>query len=470
MERRRYDNQYFYRADYFMKNIMIVDDDVSICESLRFALSERYNLHIAYEPNSALEIYLSNDIDVIILDLKLGKYDGLELYNNLRNINPKIPVIIITAYGTIKSSIEAIKKGVFNYMTKPIDLNELEVVIEKALEFNKLNKKVEYLSEELYSQYQSLGVVAKSKSMTKVLERVEKVKNINSNVLITGESGTGKEVIARNIHYQGNRKDEKFIAINCSAIPANLLESELFGYTAGSFTGANKNKKGLFEIADKGTLFLDEIGDLDIELQGKLLRVLQEKEVTPIGSGTPIRIDVRLISATNRNLEELIKENKFREDLFYRLNVINIWIPPLRERKEDIPYLINHFIKKYNQEIKKNVNKVSPAFLECLINYDFKGNIRELENIMESTMALTDKEILDETDLIGRGINIFTNSFDKGGIIYIKVGESLKDIEKKVILKTYETLGNNKKEAAKVLGISERTVREKLKEYNIDKQ
>lgn len=448
-----------------MNKILIVDDDISVCESLKFAFKGKYEMYFAYEPSKAIEHFMKEDIEVILLDLKLGKWDGMDLYRDIRKIDENIPVIIITAYGTIKSSVEAIKQGVFHYVTKPMDLSELEFMIEKGIELNNLYKQIDSLNEELRKKNEMEGIVAKSKSMERVMEIVNKVKDIDANVLITGESGTGKEVIARAIHFQGNRKEHSFVPINCSAIPSNLLESELFGYEKGAFTGADKKKKGLFEVADKGTLFLDEIGDMDIHLQSKLLRAIQEKNITPLGSNTPRKIDVRIIAATNMDLEKAIDETKFREDLFYRLNVINIKLPPLRERKEDIPYLVRLFVNKYSQEFEKSIKGVSPEFLDYLYHYDFKGNIRELENIIERAVALSDKEVLTEHDL-PKDIPLENrNSLHDSNLIPVYIGESLKQIEKKVILQTYEFCGQCQKETAEILGVSDRTIRNKLKEY-----
>ncbi len=447
-----------------MDKLLIVDDDIAICESLKYAFKKKYELFFAHEPAKAMEHFNHNEIDVVLLDLKLGKWDGMDLYYSLRERNPNAVVIIMTAFGTIKSSIEAIKKGVFNYITKPIDLSELEFIVEKGVELNNLYKQVSYLGEELRKKHEQDGIVARSDKMKNVLSTVNKVKDIESNVLITGESGTGKEVVAKAIHYQGKRKNNAFHAINCSAIPSNLLESELFGYEAGAFTGAVKAKKGYFETSHKGTLFLDEIGDMDPLLQSKLLRVIQEKEVTPLGSSETRKIDVRILAATNRDLKRAVNEGTFREDLYYRLNVINIHLPPLRERKDDIPHLIEYFIRKYNRILNTNIKDVSTDFINALYKYEFNGNIRELENIIERAMALSEEEQLTVKDLPQY---ILTNKTPIGNtekLIPVFIGESLSEIEKRVIKTTYEALGYNQKETAEVLGITARTIRNKLKD------
>ncbi|WP_352418343.1 sigma-54 dependent transcriptional regulator [Proteiniborus sp.] len=447
-----------------MNKLLIIDDDISICESLKYAFKKKYELFFAHEPVRAMEYFNHNDIDVILLDLKLGKWNGMDLYYSFREQKPNAIVIIMTAFGTIKSSIEAIKKGVFNYITKPIDLTELEVIIEKGIELNNLYKKVNYLGEELRKKHEQEGIVANSDNMKVVLSTVNKVKDIESNVLITGESGTGKEVIARAIHYQGKRKNNAFHAINCSAIPSSLLESELFGYEVGAFTGAVKAKKGYFEMADKGTLLLDEIGEMEPLLQSKLLRVIQEKEVIPLGSSESKKIDVRILAATNRDLKKAVEKGIFREDLYYRLNVINIHLPPLRERKEDIPYLIEYFVRKYNRILNKNIKDVSAEFINSLCKYEYKGNIRELENIIERAIALSEEEELTVKDIPQYILKNQTpvNSMEK--LIPVFIGESLKEIEKRVIKTTYESFGHNQKETAKVLGITARTIRNKLRD------
>lgn len=449
-----------------MEKILIVDDDVSIVESLKFALRDKYDLYLAYDSKTALEHYLNNRISVTILDLKLGNENGMELYSRIREINSHAIVIIVTAYGTIRSSIEAIKGGIFYYLTKPIDLQELELLIAKGIEMNKLYEQIDHLNEEVREKYEDHGIIAKSDSMKSVLNTVEKVKNIDSNILITGESGTGKGLIAKAIHEQGNRRKERFHTVNCAAIPKELLESELFGYKKGAFTGAITDKKGFFELSNKGTLFLDEIGDMDISLQGKLLNAIQEKRIIPIGSEEVVDVDARIIAATNQDLMTLVNEGNFREDLFYRLNVINIHLPALRDRKEDIPYLINHFVYKYSRILNKDIKKVEYDFIKVLEEYEFNGNIRELENLIERAIALSDDQVLTKNDIINHVTkDKKSNTFENRKLIPIFVGESLEAVERKVIEVTYEVCSYNQKETAKLLGITDRTIRNKLKRY-----
>lgn len=447
-----------------MEKMLIIDDDAAINESLRFAFKDMYELFFATSSAEVKRIFVSQDIDITLLDLKLGNYDGMDLFSEIKGINPNAVIIIITAYGTIDSSINAIKKGAFHYLTKPIELSELKLFVEKGIIFNNLHKRINYLNEKLKREQELNGIIAKSSCMQKVLEIVEKIKDIDSNVLITGESGTGKEVIAKAVHYNGKRKNYNYEAINCSAIPTELLESELFGYVAGAFTGAQKNKTGRFEVAHKGTLLLDEIGEMDPILQSKLLRVIEEKTITPLGSNEKKNVDIRIIASTNRNLEDAVEGGSFREDLYYRLNVISIHLPPLRERKEDIPCLIKHFVQKYSVILNQQINSIDQTFVEYLTHYDFKGNIRELEHIIERAIALSDSDTLTYLDLPKPILTGGQIKSQENTLIPVFIGENLNTIEKKVIKKTYEFYKGNQKAAAGALGISDRTLRYKLKE------
>lgn len=450
-----------------MNKILIVDDDRAIVESLRFAYKDEYELFLAYNGEEALNHYKNNEIDVTILDMKLGKEDGMEIFSSIREINPEAIVIIITAYGTINSTVEAIKSGIFYYLTKPIDLDKLDILLLKGVEINKLYKKINLLSEESREKYEDYGIVAKSNRMKNILNTVEKIKDIDSNILITGESGTGKSMLAKVIHEKGHRSDKPFHTINCAAIPEELLESELFGYKKGAFTGANKDKKGFFELANKGTLFLDEIGDMSLNLQGKILYAIQEKKIIPVGGIEEIEVDVRIITATNRDIMKLVNENKFREDLFYRINIINIHMPALRDREEDIPYLIKFFVDKHSKLLNKGINKIEHSFIHELEKLNYNGNIRELENIVERSIALSNNGVLTMDN-----VQVFNKKAEKqctNKLIPIFVGESLDCIERKVIEETYKFCSYNQKEASKVLGITTRTIRNKMKIYNNEK-
>lgn len=445
--------------------MLIIDDDVAIAESLRFALRKEYDLYFATNIADALSIYQAQEISVIVLDLKLGNENGMDLYYKLKEINPEVVVIIITAFGTIESSVEAIKSGIFQYLTKPIDLEDLRFSLSKAVEMDKLHRRVKFAEDDKIKSLENYGLIFYSDKMNEIMHTVNKVKDIDSIILITGESGTGKSLIAKVIHRTGHRSENPFYSINCAAIPQNLLESELFGYKKGAFTGANTDKKGFFQLADKGTLFLDEIGDLDLNLQGKLLQVIQEKKVTPLGAEASENVDVRIITATNKDLKDMIDQGKFREDLYYRLNVINIRMPSLRERKEDIPHLAQHFIDKYSLLLDKPVHRINNDFFDAIVNMELRGNIRELENIIERAIALNDDDELSARDIgvINKSENILNGI--KSDLIPIFIGEKLEDIEQKVILATLNQVENNQTRAAEILGITDRTIRNKLKKY-----
>ncbi|RKD21618.1 regulatory protein, Fis family [Caminicella sporogenes DSM 14501] len=451
-----------------MNKLLIIDDENSICSSLKFVFEDDYDVYTATNIFEVKKCIEKINFDLVLLDLKFGDIDGIDILNMIKNIQNEAVVIIMTAYGTIESSIKAIKTGAYDYISKPLDLEKLKVLLKKALENKILNDRIRYLEEEIENIYGKNGIIGKSKVMKDIFHLIDKIKDIDVNILIEGSSGTGKELIARAIHFRGIRKCGRFEVINCGAIPANLIESELFGYEKGAFTGANQRRKGRFELAHEGTIFLDEIGELDINLQVKLLRAIQEKEIFPLGAESSKKIDVRIISATNKELKEEVKKGKFREDLYFRLNVVSIKLPDLKDRKEDIPLLIEHFIKKYAKKIGKKIKGVTRDVLEILENYDYPGNIRELENIIERAIALTDNEYIDTVDLpvdLIKQCRVY-DYFNNFNIIPVKIGQKLENIEKEVILRTLRAMENNKKKTAEVLGISERSLRYKLKKYN----
>ncbi|MCL4537632.1 MAG: sigma-54 dependent transcriptional regulator [Nitrospirae bacterium] len=377
--------------------ILVVDDDRNLLELLKMRLeSANYDVVTAADGQEALDAVKEQIFDLAIVDLQLVNQSGISLMNDLHLINPEMPVIILTAYGSIESAVEAVKKGAFNYLTKPFNPAELLSQIEKALEGSRLVSEIKHLKELLEESFDFSSIVARSEKMQKVLEQVSRIAKTESTVYIHGESGTGKELIARAVHLAGERKDRPFVAINCAAIPENLLESELFGHEKGAFTGAIKSSKGLFAQAHEGTIFLDEIGDMPLSLQAKLLRVLQERQFYPVGSEKPVEADIRIIVATNKDLESEVKRGLFREDLFYRIHVIPIHLPPLRERKEDIPHLSEYFIKKFSRQMKKKVKGITPAAMQKLMLYDWPGNVRELENTIEYAMAMSHQEFITE--------------------------------------------------------------------------
>ncbi|CAK7065568.1 sigma-54-dependent Fis family transcriptional regulator [Tissierella sp. P1] len=451
-----------------MEKILIADDEKNICDSLKFALEDNYEVFTTQDANQVMEILYSENIDVVLLDLKIGKIDGITVLKDIKSKLRNVQVIVVTAYGSIKSSINAMKEGAFHYITKPIDMEELYLYVEKAIEYKNLNYSLTNLKKILHERYSFKEIIGKSDKLRLFLNRVEKVIDIDSTVLITGESGTGKDLIAKALHFQGNRKDENFIVVNCAAIPENLLESELFGYEKGTFTGADKKKIGKIQLANNGTLFLDEIAEMDLQLQAKILRIVEDMEVTPLGSNRPVKIDVRIVAATNKDLEAEVKGGKFREDLFYRLNVINLEVPPLRERKGDIPVLLNYFLNKYNNKLHKEVVGFSKDVIETLEKYKFPGNVRELENLVEMLVALSDNKIISKESLPERYYANIDKGYDNNDI-RIRIGTNLKEIERIVILKTLEYFQGNRRMTAESLQISERNLQYKIKEYNIVK-
>lgn len=448
--------------------ILIIDDEPGICATLKLALEGEYDIQATTDPMHGISLITNQKFNVCLLDLKIGKYDGINVLKEIKKIDKDLVVIIITSYGSIDSSVEAIKSGAYTYMTKPINLNNLYHVISQALEYQRLNEKVEYLSQKLEEKFLYDGIVGISQSMKQIYDLIETLKEVDTNVLITGESGTGKELVAKALHFSGKRKKEKFVVLNCAAIPEGLLEEEMFGHKKGSFTGATEDKKGKFEIADGGTIFLDEIGDMNMSLQSKLLRVIQQREFFPIGGSETKKIDVRIISATNKDLKSMVDEGTFRQDLYFRLNVVEIKVPSLRERKQDLPLLFNYYIQKYNKELNRNVKGVSKEVENVLIKYDYPGNIRELSNIFENMIVFTNSEII-EIENVPKIVREYksiiknTESFTAESLI----GMNIKEIEKIVIKLTLQKNGNSRKITADMLGISERGLRNKILEYGL---
>jgi len=439
--------------------ILVVDDEETQREMLGgFLKKEGYSISLADSGEEALKICQDKFFEVALIDLKMPGMDGIELLSKLKEINPEIQVIVMTAYASIETAVVAMKKGAFNYVNKPVDLEELRINIKKALENQKILTENRYLKEQLNEKYKDLNLIGESKAIKEVLSTVARVAKSDSTVLIRGESGTGKELVARAIHALSDRANQRFISLSCAAIPETLLESELFGYEKGAFTGATRRKEGRFELADSGTLFLDEIGDLSLETQVKLLRVIETQEFERLGGEETIKVDVRIISATNQDLEKKINEKSFREDLYYRLNVISIFIPPLRERREDIIPLVNYFIQKSNQKTGKNIQGLTREAKDILFSYPWFGNIRELENVIERVTVLSRGEVIDKSDLSHL-------SFQR--IDEIPTTLLLKDLEKSHILKVLEKTGGNLSQAAELLGIHRNTLRLKMKEYQI---
>jgi len=382
--------------------VIVVDDDRNLVELVRMRLeSADYEVTTALKGENALEAIKGQAFDLSIVDLKLADRDGMSLMEEIHSVNPEIPVIILTAHGSIESAVEAMKRGAYSYLTKPFDHRELLFQMERALEKRKLTSEIKRLEGLLRERYDFAGIVARSEKMQRVLEVVSRIGKTESTVYIRGESGTGKELIAKAIHLASDRKNKSFVAINCAALPETLLESELFGHEKGAFTGAVRSTKGLFTQAHEGTLFLDEIGEMPLSIQAKLLRALEERQFYPVGGEKPVAVDVRVIVATKKDLEEEVKRGLFREDLFYRIHVIPIHLSPLRERKEDIPPLAEHFLKKFSQQMKKEIKGLTPQAMQRLMTHDWPGNVRELENTIEYATAMTQQDVVAE-DLILR--------------------------------------------------------------------
>ncbi len=442
--------------------VLVVDDDLEMCGLLSDVLKgEGFSTTALSESLEASKVLKREEFDVMITDLKMRGLKGLDLLEEAQRIAPLTPVIIITAFGTIESAIRAMKIGAFDYITKPFQMDELILTVKKAMENRLLKKEVVRLRKEVEIRYQFHQLIGKSPPMQKIYDLIERVSDSSSNVFITGESGTGKELVAKAIHYNGVRKEGPFIALNCAAIPETLLESELFGYKKGAFTDAKADKKGLVFEAHEGTLFLDEITEMPNTLQAKLLRVIEEREVRPLGDTHSYPIDVRIISTTNRDIQLLIEDGRFREDLYYRLKVIDIELPPLRERKEDIPPLVQHFIDKFNVNLKKKISGVSEEALKLLVNYSWPGNVRELENVIERAMNLSQQEMILPEDLPkSLEQKVDEKLFEKA----IQEKMTLSQLEKEYIKRVLMEVEGNKSKAAERLGLDRKTLYRKLQE------
>lgn len=451
-------------------NILIIDDEPTQIRSLKSFLERRkYTVSSANSGIDGIKIVKKNNIDLVITDFRMPEMNGLEVVKELIKINPEIPIVVVTAFSETKDAVQVMKEGAFDYLSKPIELDELQIIVKRAQERTNLISENKLLKAQLKEQFKFDLIVTKSPKMEKVLSITNRVAQSNTTVLVRGETGTGKELIAQALHYGSNRKEKPLVTVNCAALSENLLESELFGHEKGSFTGAHAQRIGRFEQADEGTLFIDEIGDISLQTQVKLLRALQFGEFERIGGTKTIKVDVRVITATNRNLEELIKNGQFRDDLYYRINVISIDLPPLRERKEDINLLIKHFIKKYSKENNKLVKDVSKEAFNKLIQYDYPGNIRELENMIESAVVMSNDEILTEDDLTInlklRPITSILNPHDFNDTYSAKI----KSFETALIEKALEEKKGNQSQAAKLLGITERHLRSRMQKYGIKK-
>ena len=448
--------------------VWIIDDEPGICISLSLALKKDYEVSTFHTAAPALERMKRDRCDVVLLDLKLQEEDGMEVLRQIKQEHPEVSVIMMTAFGSIGSSVEAVKAGAYTYLTKPLDLEQLRLFLTQILEVRKMDEEILFLSNELRSRQTFRKIVGESPAMQKVYARIHQVKDVDASVLITGESGTGKELVARAIHDEGKRSGQRFIVVNCAAIPENLLELEFFGYKKGAFTGAAQDRKGKLELADKGTLFLDEIGDMPLNLQGKLLRALQEKEFSPVGSTEVRQVDVRIISATNQDLKAMIAQQKFREDLYYRLNVVNISMPPLRDRTEDIPLLCAHFLKESSTEMNKNIQGLTAAAQDACMRYPFPGNVRQLANILEYAAIVCSTGFVDIGDLPEEvSGSRLRQAAQVASIDDYLSSVSLKELERRAILATLKKHQGRRDKTAEALGISKRGLLNKINDYNI---
>ena len=449
----------------YRPEILLVEDDeimrVTVSDHLR---KKGWTVTVAEDGMLGMEQMKKKDFDIVICDIRLPKKNGMELLREARETTSQAEFIMMTAHGTIGDAVEAMRLGARDYITKPFHADELVIRVKKIIEHKALLAKYELLKESVEERYAYQNIIGRSKKMQAVFTVMEKVSKIDTNVIILGESGTGKGLVANVIHMMSSRRDKPFVKVNCAALSGSLLESELFGHERGAFTGAIRKKIGKFELANRGTIFFDEIGDIPAFVQAKLLRVLQEHEFERVGGEETIKVDVRLISATKDNLENLVANGKFREDLYFRLKVISIYLPPLRERREDIPFLVEEFLKRFNEKLKKNLTLSNEA-VKCLMSHDYPGNVRELENIIERTAALTDGDVIKPRD--------FLQSFDKDIRIYceqeekLTLKELLTRIEREHLIKVLAETDGNKVEAARILGISRKNLWEKLKVYHL---
>lgn len=461
-----------------MARILIVDDEAAIRKALeRFLSGLKYEVLSADNGETALELASKDPIDLALIDLVMPKMDGIELITRLKKIQPDLIPIVLTGFGTITSAVEAMRVGAYHYLTKPFELDDIASLIATALDHRMLKEENRLLKSQLLDRHRFENIIGTSDEMAAVFDMVEKVANTDSTVLITGESGTGKELIAKAIHYNSTRRDKPLITVNCAAIPEELLESELFGHIKGAFTGAVATHPGKFDAADGGSIFLDEIGDMSFKLQVKVLRVLQEQRFEPVGSSTTREVDVRIIAATNQDLERAVKERRFREDLFYRLNVIPIHVPPLRERVSDIPLLISHFIRKYNAANDRKVTDITQEALTKLCGYQWPGNVRELENTIERIIVLKKGEVIDVADLPPTTFemsSLESISPDEKSLTEEEpaIGPSFKkcvaEYEAKLIKLALQRAGGNKNKAAALLKLNRTTLVEKMKKRNVE--
>jgi len=454
--------------------ILVVDDDTAHRTMLRTLIGGwGYEIDDADDGAAAIDKVKGRSYDLVLMDVRMVKISGLEALEKIKSYNPAIPIIIMTAFSSVETAVDALKKGAHDYLTKPLDFDKLKITIERSMEHTRLKEENRLLKESLGRHFDRRNIIGQSPAMINLLETVAQVAPSEATVLITGDSGTGKELIAGAIHFNSHRKDGPFIKLNCAAITESLLESELFGHEKGAFTGAERRKEGRFFQAHGGSLFLDEVSEMSLTMQVKLLRVLQEREFTRVGGENTIQVDVRLMAATNKHLPELIGQGEFREDLYYRLNVVGLEIPPLRQRREDIPLLAQHYLEVFAAKNQKQIKGFTPGAMDHLIRYSWPGNVRELMNAVERAVVLSQADFLSEKDFTiirETGVDSDDSEPDKvSAAIAMNGATPLEEVEKTTILNTLEASGGNKSEAARRLGITRKTLHKKLKAYGVMK-
>ena len=446
--------------------ILVVDDEPSHRKMIEAVLSaEGYEISQADDGQTAIVAVEDRFYDLVIMDIRMPKISGIEALKKIKAISPGIPIIIMTAYASVGTAVEALKSGAYDYLIKPLDIEELKILVAKALRFRQLEQENVYLKERLNDRFDFSKILGRSPAMNSLFETMALVAPSEATVLIVGDSGTGKELIASAVHQNSPRKDRPLIKVNCAALPETLLESELFGHEKGAFTGAIARKQGRFQLAHKSSIFLDEIAEMAPATQAKILRVLQEREFEPVGSSQTFKVDTRIIAATNKNLEEEIKAGRFREDLYYRINVVTLVVPPMRERREDIPLLADFFLKQYAEKNNRPIKGFTPRAVDLLMRYDWPGNVRELENVVERAVIMARGDMI--TPLEFPDVLQDLDEEAKASPLALTAGRSLKEVEKVMILRTLEETGGNRTHAAMSLGISRRTLQLKLKEYGI---
>jgi two-component system response regulator PilR (NtrC family) len=455
-----------------MDNILIIDDEKSLLDLLSVVFKkEGYGVKTSLSASRAFELLEKDDIDLVVTDIKMPQTNGMDVLKFVRENRPEVPVVMITAYGSISQAVEALKAGALDYVVKPFDVDELKIIVGRGLAERRLKQENVLLKKDLKERYSFENMIGKSRAMQEIYGLIEKVSTTDSTILVTGESGTGKEMAARAIHYQSGRNNNQFVSINCAALPENLLESELFGHAKGSFTGAVADKKGMFEIAQRGTLFLDEVGEMSPWTQVKLLRALQERKIRRVGGTDEIPVDVRIIAATNQDLKRRIQEGKFREELYYRLNVISFDMPPLRKRAEDIPLLVSHFLQKYCDKMGKKPKRFTPEVIGILEAYPWPGNIRELENVIERIVAIEDRETvtagcLPQEIVSPQKMKLETQYLFEPGFDLMNY---LDEVTKKYLVQALTASGGSIQKAAPLLGISYRTMRYLIGKYELNR-